>query len=545
MRRLLLGAFIFLTCASECSAHGAIAYGYNGSTIHFVAINNAPTPADAETNALQSCQSEGLIRCRTVSSFHSICMAVAVAAPDGSYSSGEGSSVDEAQQLATKLCRQAYQKSCFPAVGTCDNIAASEPTSPEENEETAPDHSAWFAFGPAFFRDALTRLAISGMAELILLACCLWIFVSVVSTAPTATLKRTVSLSAWIGLPAALGYAISVAHPGFQYAGEEIRTSIFLWTDVFVALIIGRKLRTYFSSSWHGPDPFSLPLATLAFTIVSALAVHLFIQYGTISTPPDCLTPPYFLLSVCGYFQFEGLYFFAALFIFLIACGVMLPAGSNLVLAYDRLNVLVRRSYREFVAKKRERRAQREIERANQLAAEPAASYPVPAIYETETVDKMCLKLKRSQRSGMFGKPTFVLDARMEVTAEEAALVRKYGLGDDVIYESSSRQRRKEATLAHLEMTRDNPGFSEPATKQLLGLGKTLYRLTRAGVSATAAALSLRVTVRSLMSGVHVECKSMGELLDAEKAILEAAQNLRSYLDTAATFDGREEIIEF
>ena len=37
----------------------------------------------------------------------------------------------------------------------------------------------------------------------------------------------------------------------------------------------------------------------------------------------------------------------------------------------------------------------------------------------------------------------------------------------------------------------------------------------------------------------------MNELLEAESAIREAAENLRAYLDIAATFDGREEIVEF
>jgi hypothetical protein len=46
------------------------------------------------------------------------------------------------------------------------------------------------------------------------------------------------------------------------------------------------------------------------------------------------------------------------------------------------------------------------------------------------------------------------------------------------------------------------------------------------------------------MRGVHVECKDLDELLGAKSAILEAAQSLRSYLDVAATFDGREEIVE-
>jgi hypothetical protein len=142
------------------------------------------------------------------------------------------------------------------------------------------------------------------------------------------------------------------------------------------------------------------------------------------------------------------------------------------------------------------------------------------------------------------GKVVFVLDARMELTAEELELVRKYRLGDDVIYESSSRKQGKEATLAHLEKTRGGPSLRDSTGAQLLGAGNTLYRLARAGISATAAALSLRITITSLMSGVHVECKSMAELLGAETAIVEAASNLRSYLETAATFDGQEEIIE-
>lgn len=58
------------------------------------------------------------------------------------------------------------------------------------------------------------------------------------------------------------------------------------------------------------------------------------------------------------------------------------------------------------------------------------------------------------------------------------------------------------------------------------------------------AALSLRITVTSLISGVHVECKSLEELLGAEKAIQIAATNLKNYIDVAGTFDGKEEVIE-
>jgi hypothetical protein len=34
-------------------------------------------------------------------------------------------------------------------------------------------------------------------------------------------------------------------------------------------------------------------------------------------------------------------------------------------------------------------------------------------------------------------------------------------------------------------------------------------------------------------------------LLGAEGAIMDACKNLKAYLDTAQTFDGREEVLEF
>jgi hypothetical protein len=157
----------------------------------------------------------------------------------------------------------------------------------------------------------------------------------------------------------------------------------------------------------------------------------------------------------------------------------------------------------------------------------------------------MSLKLKRSQRPGVMGKILFVLDARIGLSAEEHSLVKKYRLGELVVYDSKAREKYTEAKMAHLETTREHPPISAGMSTQLLGLGKTLYRLGRASVSAAMAALSLRITVESLIQGVHVECKSMDELLGAENAVIEAGRNLKAYLDTAATFDGREEVIEF
>jgi hypothetical protein len=169
---------------------------------------------------------------------------------------------------------------------------------------------------------------------------------------------------------------------------------------------------------------------------------------------------------------------------------------------------------------------------------------PVPAIPRSRPPQKLGLKLRRSQRSTLLGNVIYIVDARMELTAEETDLLRKYRLRNRVIYDSTNRQRHTEATLEHLEKTKEMPRLTDPAHLQMFGAGKTLYRLFRASWSATAAALSLRITVGSLISGVHAECKSMEELLGAENAIVEAAQNLRAYLDTATTFDGREDLLE-
>jgi hypothetical protein len=153
----------------------------------------------------------------------------------------------------------------------------------------------------------------------------------------------------------------------------------------------------------------------------------------------------------------------------------------------------------------------------------------------------MQLKLKRSQRSGglMGGKIIFGLDARTDLSNEEQGLVKKYGLGKLVVYDSEARKKRGEAAYGH---------FDDAANVQGLGFssaGRSLWKNARGIASAAMAALSLRVTVDSLMSGQHIECKDLDELLGAEAAILDACKSLKAYLETALTFDGREEVVEF
>ena len=147
----------------------------------------------------------------------------------------------------------------------------------------------------------------------------------------------------------------------------------------------------------------------------------------------------------------------------------------------------------------------------------------------------MNLKLRRTQRSaGMVSKKIyFALDARADLTTEETSLIQKYGLGSLVVYDSEARKARTEAVQDHLAEARDTSS------------ARSLWKSARGLASAAMAALTLRITVDSLIGGQHVECKDLDELLGAEAAIMEGCRNLKAYLETALTFDGREEVLEF
>jgi hypothetical protein len=69
------------------------------------------------------------------------------------------------------------------------------------------------------------------------------------------------------------------------------------------------------------------------------------------------------------------------------------------------------------------------------------------------------------------------------------------------------------------------------------------WKFARAGVSTARASLALRITVSSLIAGVHVRCKDLDELLEAENAIRAAKRNLEGYIEEIKKFDGTEEVV--
>ena len=139
----------------------------------------------------------------------------------------------------------------------------------------------------------------------------------------------------------------------------------------------------------------------------------------------------------------------------------------------------------------------------------------------------MQLKIRRSQRDGGVISKTaiFCLDARAEFTSEEKRHITRYKLGKEVIYSSEAAKRHSEKGDANL-------GSGTVGNMKAIG-------------SFLMARLNLNVSISSLEQGQHIECKSLEELIGAEDAMMTACQNLKTYLDVAATFDGREVLFDF
>lgn len=124
----------------------------------------------------------------------------------------------------------------------------------------------------------------------------------------------------------------------------------------------------------------------------------------------------------------------------------------------------------------------------------------------------MKLLLRRDQKSGLTGKVTFTLTVRAELTDEEQTNIRKYKLGDTMLYE------------------RDK--IIDPG-KGLLGLlSRLFFRM-----------INLTVSIKDLAGGKTIPCKDIVEMLGIEEEVKTAAQTFKNVLKAASSFGG-EEVIE-
>jgi len=123
----------------------------------------------------------------------------------------------------------------------------------------------------------------------------------------------------------------------------------------------------------------------------------------------------------------------------------------------------------------------------------------------------MKLLLRRDQKSGLMGKVTFTLSVRAELTPEETASIKKYKLGDSMLYER--------------EKIVGGSGLLGVASRFALKM------------------INLSISVNDLEKGKVVDCKDIVEMLAVEEQIKEAAHTFQAVLNAAKTFGG-EEVLE-
>lgn len=128
--------------------------------------------------------------------------------------------------------------------------------------------------------------------------------------------------------------------------------------------------------------------------------------------------------------------------------------------------------------------------------------------------DPMELLLSKSQKSSMMGNISFVLHVRTKLNDEEQALVKKYKMGTEVVYEKL------------------------PVTGMMSGMGDIASAFT----AITAKALKLVFTVNDLVKGRTIECKDIIDMIAAETQIKEAADSFYALLMASKGFEGEEVI---
>ncbi len=130
----------------------------------------------------------------------------------------------------------------------------------------------------------------------------------------------------------------------------------------------------------------------------------------------------------------------------------------------------------------------------------------------------MQLALRRSQAStGLLSKSVqFSLHAKVQLSDTEAANVKKYKIGSEIVY------------------SKDRMGYNPHSNDTAGGMVRNL----------AAIAAAITITVDDLMRGKTVNCKDIMEMMAIEDQVKGACENFKAMLDAAANFDG-EEAIDF
>ena len=123
----------------------------------------------------------------------------------------------------------------------------------------------------------------------------------------------------------------------------------------------------------------------------------------------------------------------------------------------------------------------------------------------------MKLLLRRGQRDAMLGgKPVFTLDVRADTTDQEKELIKKYKLGDTMLYQSH----------------------------EIVGGSGLLGAASKLAFKA----VTINVSVNDLAFGKRVECKDIVEMLAIEDHIKDATRTFADVLRAANGFGGEEAV---
>lgn len=172
----------------------------------------------------------------------------------------------------------------------------------------------------------------------------------------------------------------------------------------------------------------------------------------------------------------------------------------------------------------------------------------------------MQLLLRKSQRDDGWIRSsiTFALDVQLDLSPDEAELFERYDLAETVVYDSENRAYFDEASAQSYLASSESFGsvpilISTKGTEQVaaevgaaLGnIASGLWHLGSGIAYETASALSLRLTLGSLVEGHHLESESLEELAALAITIRKSVEYLASYFSLALTFDGKEDLREF
>jgi len=114
----------------------------------------------------------------------------------------------------------------------------------------------------------------------------------------------------------------------------------------------------------------------------------------------------------------------------------------------------------------------------------------------------MKLFITRGQAKGLLGGTKFELNAKVELTNDEAGLVKKYKADKEVLLKKQVK------------------------------------------IPFTGRALELDIKIENLVAGQTFKCADIGDILETEKNVREAAENFKNYIEVMKNFGGQE-VIEY